>query len=219
MKTKFLKTYFIVILVSLFVIIFDMLTKYLLIGSLIPNEGDSVDFIKGFINFVHVQNEGASWGIFKGQTIFLIIISLVILGVVVWFYVKKVKEEKVSILLSFVVGFLVGGCVGNLYDRIVFGYVRDFINFEFISFPVFNIADCAITIGVILLVLYFVLDYIKFIKSEKKKIKEIKLEEIDKTKEAEQFNDELGKIIQKSRKDKASSSGQKSKADEKENSK
>ena len=92
-------------------------------------------------------------------------------------------------------------------------YTRDFINFEFISFPVFNIADCAITIGVILFVLYFILDYVKFIKSEKAKIK---LNEIDKTKEAEQFNEELGKYIQKNENNKVGQDSQSSKSNDKE---
>ena len=173
MKSKFFKSYFVAIMVAIFVFVFDMLTKYLLIGSLIPNVGDSASFIEGFINFVHVQNFGASWGIFGGQTWLLIVISLVVTAVLLWFYIKKIKNsiniKGMQILLSVTIGFIVGGCLGNLYDRLVFGYVRDFINFQFINFPVFNIADSAITIGVVLFIVYFIIEFVREAKLEKAK--------------------------------------------------
>ena len=178
MKSKFFKTYFVAIMVAIFVFVFDMLTKYLLIGSLIPNVGDSASFIEGFINFVHVQNFGASWGIFGGQTWLLIVISLVVTAVLLWFYIKKIKNSNsvkgMQILLSVTIGFIVGGCLGNLYDRLVFGYVRDFINFQFINFPVFNIADSAITIGVVLFIVYFIIEFVRESKLEKAKKEDMK---------------------------------------------
>lgn len=197
MKNKFLKTGFIVIIVAVLILIFDMLTKYVLIENLIPNVGDQAPFIEGFINFVHVQNEGASYGIFSGQTVFLIIVTLVLLVILCWYYLLKLKgkKNKYLTLLSISMGFIFGGSIGNLYDRIFFGYVRDFINFQFMNFPVFNIADSAITIGVILLVIYFVREYVFFIKKSNKMIK---IEE-DKTskiaKEASEFNQELADIL------------------------
>ena len=173
MKSKFFKSYFVAIMVAIFVFVFDMLTKYLLISSLIPNVGDSTSFIEGFINFVHVQNFGASWGIFGGQTWLLIVISLVVTAVLLWFYIKKIKNSNsvkgMQILLSVTIGFIVGGCLGNLYDRLAFGYVRDFINFQFIDFPVFNIADSAITIGVVLFIVYFIIEFVREAKLEKAK--------------------------------------------------
>lgn len=174
MKSNFFKTYFIAIIIAFVAILFDMLTKYLLIGLLIPNVGDEAGFIDGFINFVYVQNFGASWGIFSGQTWLLIIISLLIMAGLLWFYISKCKAgntkvDGTTIFLSVIVGLIVGGCIGNLYDRLVFGYVRDFINLQFIDFPVFNIADCAITIGVVLFIIYFIVDFVKDYKAEKAK--------------------------------------------------
>lgn len=193
MKNNFFKTYFLVISITFFVLLFDMLTKYILIPTLIPQVGDVAPFIEGFINFVHVQNKGASWGILSGQMYFLIIISVLILVGILWLYIKKINNEisKNNVLISITVGFLVGGCLGNLYDRIVFGYVRDFINFEFIDFPVFNIADCAITVGVILFVIYIILDYVKAIKTEKK----LKNEHADNNFETEEFKEKLTETL------------------------
>lgn len=122
---------------------------------------------------MHVQNFGASWGIFGGQTWLLIVISLVVTAVLLWFYIKKIKNsisiKGMQILLSVTIGFIVGGCLGNLYDRLAFGYVRDFINFQFIDFPVFNIADSAITIGVVLFIVYFIIEFVREAKLEKAK--------------------------------------------------
>ena len=174
-----------------------MLTKYLLIGSLIPNVGDQASFIEGFINFVHVQNDGASGGILGGQTALLIVITLVLLAVLIWYYVLKMKglQNKYLTLLSVAMGMIFGGSLGNLYDRVIFGYVRDFINFQFINFPVFNIADSAITIGVILLVIYFLCEYIFAVKKEKKRIEIEKIKEAESWAEASKFNEELAEFL------------------------
>ena len=197
MKSKFFKTVFVAIIVVMLVLVFDMITKYLLIGSLIPNVGDQASFIEGFINFVHVQNDGASGGILGGQTALLIVITLVLLGVLVWYYLLKLKDQqnKYLTLLSVAMGMIFGGSLGNLYDRVIFGYVRDFINFQFINFPVFNIADSAITIGVILLVIYFLCEYIFAVKKEKKRIEIEKIKEAESWAEASKFNEGLAEIL------------------------
>lgn len=197
MKGKFFKTAFVAIIVVVLVFIFDMLTKYVLINSLIPNVGDQASFIEGFINFVHVQNDGASGGILGGQTALLIIITLVLLGVLIWYYLLKLKDQQNEYLalLSVAMGLIIGGSLGNLYDRIIFGYVRDFINFQFINFPVFNIADSVITIGVILLVIYFICEYIISIKKEKKIIQIEKEEDSAMSNEASKFNEELAEFL------------------------
>ena len=197
MKSKFFKTVFVAIIVVMLVLVFDMLTKYLLIGSLIPNVGDQASFIEGFINFVHVQNDGASGGILGGQTALLIVITLVLLGVLIWYYLLKLKDQqnKYLTLLSVAMGMIFGGSLGNLYDRVIFGYVRDFINFQFINFPVFNIADSAITIGVILLVIYFLCEYIFAVKKEKKRIEIEKIKEAESWAEASKFNEGLAEIL------------------------
>ena len=173
MKNK--KIYLSIILsvsILCFIILLDLLTKHFIIVELIPKVGDSIDVIPGFINFIYVKNTGAAWGMLAGRPIFLIIISIIILGIYIWFYVLRIKklQNKVSKVLSISVGLIAGGCIGNLVDRIAFGYVRDFINFEFMNFPVFNFADVALTFGIILMVIYFLFIFSK--EDDRKKVKQ-----------------------------------------------
>ena len=148
--------------IFVFVLLFDLLSKHFITQAL-PQVGDSMNVIPGFINFVYVQNTGAAWGMLAGRPVFLIIVSILILAVYLGFYGLRLKKLKnnVSITLAVSVGLIAGGCIGNLIDRIVFGYVRDFINFQFMDFPVFNVADIALTVGIIIMVIYFIFIYSK----------------------------------------------------------
>lgn len=147
-----------------FVVVFDLVTKYVIESKM--ELGQETSFIPGFMSFVIVHNEGAAWGMFKGLQVLLIIVTLIFIAVYLWFiFTSKSK----SALLGIASGLLLGGCVGNLYDRIGFGYVRDFLNFEFMNFPVFNIADTCLCIGVVLLAIYFIFIYTKEVKAEKAK--------------------------------------------------
>lgn len=149
-------------LIFVAILLLDLLTKHFII-NLIPNEGDSMDVIPGFINFVHVQNSGAAWGVLAGRPVFLIIVSIIIMAIYLAFYIMRTKKHKGKIhaCLAVSVGLIAGGCLGNLIDRIAFGYVRDFINFEFMDFPVFNFADVALTFGIIIMIIYFFFIYSK----------------------------------------------------------
>ena len=141
----------IIVICVLFVaiLVLDLVTKYIFDGMF--EVGSGVTAIPYLFNIVIVHNMGAAWGIFSGNQVGLIILSLAILVVFIWYFVK---EERKSWLFSISIAFLVAGCVGNLFDRIVFGYVRDFIQFAFWqSFPVFNFADVFLTVGVILFII------------------------------------------------------------------
>lgn len=167
------------------VLTLDLLTKYF-IFKLIPHYGQSMDVMPGFVNFVHIENLGAAWGIFAGRPIFLMIISIVVLSLFLTFYILKLRNLKNSIspLLAISVGLIAGGCIGNFVDRLFFGYVRDFINFQFMNFPVFNFADIAVTVSVVLLIVYFIFVYPKEIDSRKK------VKNIDKKQEKNENFDE-----------------------------
>lgn len=140
----------------------DLVSKHLIDKSL-GTVGASKEIIHGFISFIYVHNSGAAWGIFSGRPIFLIIISIIVIALFIAFYVLRLRKfkDKISLWLSVSLGFIAGGCFGNLIDRIAFGFVRDFINFDFMNFPVFNVADICLTVGIILLFIYFIFFYSK----------------------------------------------------------
>lgn len=113
--------------------------------------------IPKFFSFYYVENEGAAFSSFTGQTIFLILISLVCL-VVILNLIQKEKNQLKIIKLS--LGILLGGMVGNLIDRIIFQRVTDFLSFNIFGykFPVFNIADIGITCGVALYLVFSIIN-------------------------------------------------------------
>jgi signal peptidase II len=139
-----------VLLLGLVVLIFDQLTKQAVRNYLIY--GESRPIIENFFNLVYVRNDGAAWNILSGQGIILIFISVSVL-VLLFVYRRSFLQEQLShhILL----GLLVGGIAGNLVDRIRFGWVTDFLDFQFGSYhyPSFNVADSAICIAIGLYVL------------------------------------------------------------------
>ena len=114
-------------------------------GSL-PSES-----ILGIFHITHTENDGAIWGILSGQTwLFLLIMVLfrAVRGVMIW---RKWLTKKFEWLC---LAFIAGGGIGNMIDRLVSGSVTDMIKFDFVEFPVFNVADCFITVGCIALLVY-----------------------------------------------------------------
>ncbi len=144
-------------LVLIACIIFDLIAKKFTVGI-------DKDAIPGFFKFLYTQNTGAAWSMFSGSTVALIIISVIIIALLgVYVFASKTKNALFYVSL----GLIVGGAVGNLIDRIFLGYVRDFIKLEFMNFPIFNTADCFLTVGVVCLVIYYLIEVIK--ESKKKK--------------------------------------------------
>ncbi len=139
-----------VLLLGLVVLIFDQLTKQAVRSHLVYSESRPI--IDGFFNLVYVRNDGAAWNILSGHGIILILISVSVL-VLLFIYRRSFLQEQLShrILL----GLLIGGITGNLVDRIRFGWVTDFLDFQFGSYhyPSFNVADAAICIAIGLYVL------------------------------------------------------------------
>ena len=151
MKKSLLNKIIVLSVLIVVVLVLDLVTKYVFDGMY--EEGTGVSL--GIFNLIVVHNHGAAWGILSGNQVGLVILSLVFLAIFVWFYVK---DKKKSWLLTVTFAFLCAGCIGNLYDRLVFGYVRDFIQFAFWqSFPVFNFADVFLTIGVVMFIIYLLI--------------------------------------------------------------
>lgn len=139
------------IILAVLVIGLDQLTKWLVITHISATE--TITVLPGLFDFVNVQNTGAAFSILSGNTLILSVISIVFCIAVIVYMVKKKPKNK---LLLTALGLIFGGAVGNVIDRIFRGYVVDFIETVFIEFPVFNVADIAITCGAVLLVIYLI---------------------------------------------------------------
>lgn len=107
--------------------------------------------IPGALELTYLENRGAVWGLMQGWRIIFLLATCLFLVVLIWFYQKKRKD--MTVLTRVIMALLFSGAVGNLIDRALLGYVRDMIYFSLINFPVFNVADSAITIAACLLVI------------------------------------------------------------------
>jgi signal peptidase II len=127
--------------IALAAVLIDQLTKW--VASSAMSVGEVIQIIPKFLFLTHVENRGAGFGILQGQNTFLILVSLVAIIAIV-LYSKKIMEEHHTTLFA---ALILGGAVGNLIDRLLYGHVTDFIYFTF--WPAFNIADTALTVGVL----------------------------------------------------------------------
>ncbi|MDD2377761.1 MAG: signal peptidase II [Bacilli bacterium] len=144
-------------IVSIVCILIDQLIKIIITNNITLNTG--IEIIKDFFYLSHVRNYGAAWSIFTGSRIFLIIVAFVSLFVIYFLLIRKQELKRFDIICY---GLLYGGIIGNLLDRIILGYVIDYLDFNIINynFPVFNFADSLIVISVFLII-------IKLLKEEK----------------------------------------------------
>lgn len=110
----------------------------------------SINVISNFFRITYVRNNGAAWSLFSGNRLFLIAISLIAILVIYFYFIKDKKLNKWE-FLSY--GILLGGIIGNLIDRIIYGYVIDYLDFKIFNynFPVFNIADICIVVSIIII--------------------------------------------------------------------
>ena len=137
------------ILLSLFLFV-DQITKFIVSTNL--NLYEPIVVIKNFFNITYAQNTGAAWSIFSGKTIILTIVSFVVSCAMIYWLFKNKNETKI---VRFSVLLMLSGAIGNFIDRLLLGYVIDFLDFYIFGydFPIFNIADSLLCIGVGLLLL------------------------------------------------------------------
>lgn len=141
--------------IVLLVIALDLVTKYIFEARYEDGLGN-ITLINGVLSFTYTQNTGAAFSLFSDSTIFITIMSvLFIIGLFIADYYGGSKNAWYY--LGF--GFIIGGGLGNFIDRVFLGYVRDFIRFDFITFPIFNIADTFLTIGIICYGIYILFYY------------------------------------------------------------
>lgn len=106
--------------------------------------------IPGVLELTYLENRGAVWGLMQGWQIVFLVATFLFLGVLIWFCAKK--RTEMTVLTRIILALLFSGAAGNMIDRVFLGYVRDMIYFRLINFPVFNVADSAITIAAALLI-------------------------------------------------------------------
>ena len=130
----------------------DLLTK--LAASKLGSR--EVVLIPGVLSLSYIENHGAAFGIMQGRQWLLIVISAVIIAAAVVFCIRRIRDTRYRYLRVLTV-FLVAGALGNMIDRIMLGYVRDFIYFKLIEFPVFNVADIYVTVSAVLILIWIIL--------------------------------------------------------------
>ena len=137
----------IAIVIILILTICDQLLKSWVASSIVL--GGSKQLIPGIIELTNLRNSGAAWSIFEGQQTFftiITIITIIVIGYFIWQY-----RKNISVLIG--LSLIMAGTIGNFIDRLRQGYVVDMFETTFINFPIFNIADMCLTIGVIWLII------------------------------------------------------------------
>ena len=157
MKKKYL-------IITFIFFIIDFISKLIL--SKVLELGNSIKVIKNFFYITLCHNNGAAFSILKDKQILLIIITVIAL----FFIYKHMNKEDLSKYDSFAFSMITGGILGNLLDRIIYNYVIDFLDFKIFGydFPVFNLADSFIVVGVILLIIKTIKESINEHRSKRK---------------------------------------------------
>ena len=143
----------------------DQFTKYLTVAS-IPLYGE-VQAIPGLFHFTYVKNTGAAFSSFEGMQWLFALIFVVFTVLIFWEYFKK--PMGFTTMERWCIAAIYGGGLGNMIDRLRLNYVVDMIDVDFMNFAVFNVADCFITCGCILLLVHLAFFHKGFWKDEKKK--------------------------------------------------
>lgn len=139
-----------IIIISIILLCIDQISKLLVVNLL--TKTDSITIIKNFFYLTYINNDGAAFSILVGKRIFLILVAIIVIIMLIHYIKKNNIQNKLEIVS---LALIIGGSLGNLMDRVVRGYVIDFLDFKIFNynFPIFNLADTFIVIGVILLLL------------------------------------------------------------------
>ena len=137
------------LLISGIIVVLDQILK----GYIASNYhlGEVHQVIPGILSFNYLQNNGAAWNVLPGQMIIFYIISVVAIGVCLYFLFSRKYSNK---LFDIGLAIVLGGIIGNFIDRLHLKYVIDMLQLDFVNFNIFNLADSAITVGVIIIFIY-----------------------------------------------------------------
>ena len=130
-------------------VLLDQLSKWIVVRTM-PLY-DTIPLIDGFFSLTHIRNKGAAWGMFSdSRWVFIIAtaIALIVLPLLLYRY------RKLHFMFGLPLSLIIGGAAGNMIDRVFLGYVVDFMEFTFIDFPVFNVADVFIVVGTVMMMVY-----------------------------------------------------------------
>lgn len=145
------------------VILLDQVSKYLVVQNIA--QGASVRCIDGLFHLTYIQNKGAAFGMLSDRRWIFMVVSVVAIGAIL-VYILKAKPQNMWEKTA--LGMIVGGGIGNMIDRVVNGYVVDFVEVEFMDFAVFNVADAFVTVSCGILIVYVLVLTVKEGKENKK---------------------------------------------------
>ncbi|WP_321572736.1 signal peptidase II [Enterococcus faecalis] len=140
-------------LISALLVGLDQWSKYLTVQNI--SLGETKEFIPGFLSLTHLRNTGAAWSLLEGKMIFFYVITVIVSVVIIYLLIKNYKK---SIWYSVGLSFVLAGAIGNFIDRVRLGYVVDMLQTDFMNFPIFNVADSTLMVGVICIFIYLILD-------------------------------------------------------------
>lgn len=181
--------YIIMAVFAALILVFDQVTKYLTVTNIRPYSTEAfieklcagyqldpqiydelpgkVQVIPKTFSLTHIHNDGGAWGMFDGAIWLFVVIFVIFAAFIIWEFSKK--RMPFTTFERFCIVAVFAGGLGNIIDRLRFGFVIDMITTEFINFPIFNVADIFITCGCILLILHLIFFNKAFWKDDKKK--------------------------------------------------
>ena len=166
-KNSSLKSILIFVISVAILTFFDQLSKIIMVDALKTTK--TIPLIKNVLEFYYIENTGTAWGMFGGGRIFFLVLTVM---AVLIYITYKLPTTKKYMLMRITIILLGSSAVGNFIDRLFLGYVRDFIYFRLINFPVFNVADCYVTIGLALFIIMILFIYkdedFNFLKPDRK---------------------------------------------------
>jgi signal peptidase II len=134
----------------------DQITKYVAESNLYMK--NDIDIIKNVLTLTYLRNNGSAFGMFSGKINAFLVLTVIIVAVITYIVIRMPVTKR-YLPMYIVCTMLVSGAIGNFIDRVRFGYVRDFIYFKLINFPVFNVADCYVTISVAIFIVLILFVY------------------------------------------------------------
>lgn len=127
--------------------------------------GESTELLPGVLQLTRLHNYGAAWSSLSGKTVVLLIVTAALLIAVAWLLVKKIVRHRLGVAAGL---FILGGGLGNMIDRVWYGYVVDMLDISpLFEYPVFNLADCFVVVGAVLGAVYYLWFYDKYDKKER----------------------------------------------------